>query len=127
PWPKAAVWLTVWTTLGLFEATQCYFAYARGNDPIHWSQALGMGLGLWYGWGVVAELVFPFARRFPFRPDNWPARLPLHLAAAVAVTLLKLSLDYPVIKAFYCPEPAKLSFTAFYRMAFVGHFHSYFL
>src|SRR5262249_37487769 len=67
------------------------------------------------------------AGRFPLDNRHWPGRLLIHLAACVCFALVKLCMDYPIIKNFYCPEPDKLSFGVFYRMGFTGYFHTYVL
>jgi signal transduction histidine kinase len=126
-WQRFGLGLALWTLIGLTDATHSYFLYASRRDPISWPQALGMGLTLWYGWALLALLIFPFCRRFPVEARNWPLRLLLHAGAAVAFALVKLAMDYPVIKTFYCPQPHLLTFPRFYRMALTSHFQPYLL
>src|SRR5438874_1254519 len=121
-WMRLGLGFAIWTLAGVMDATHSYFKYAARNDPLTWPQALAMGLSLWYAWALLALLLFPFCRRFPLEQRNWPRRVALHVAAAVVFTLIKLVMDYPIIKTFYCPTPHLLTFPVFYRMALLSHF-----
>jgi two-component sensor histidine kinase len=125
--PRWALILAIWTVLGLFDATHSYFHYAAQGKAISWPRALALGLSLWYAWAIVAVFVFQFARRFPFEQKNWPRRLLLHLVTGCFFALVKLAIDYPIIKWFYCPTPYLLTFPRFYVMALTSHFHPYVL
>src|SRR5947208_1378663 len=60
--PGLALWLALWGVFGLCEAAQSYAAYSARGDPLTWGQALGLGLGLWFGWGVVWALTCRLVR-----------------------------------------------------------------
>jgi hypothetical protein len=124
-WMRLGLGFAIWTLAGVMDATHSYFKYAARNDPLTWPQALGMGLSLWYAWALLSLLIFPFCRRFPLEQRNWPRRVALHVAAAVVFALVKLVMDYPIIKTFYCPMPHLLTFPLFYRMALLSHFEPY--
>src|SRR5262249_36760212 len=115
----------IWTLLGLMDATHSYFTYAARNNPLTWPQALAMGLALWYAWALLSVLIVPFCRRFPIEQRHWPLWLLLYAAAPVAFALIKLVMDYPIIKTVYCPRPHLLSFEVFYLMALRSHFQPY--
>jgi len=135
--PQSNVWrsrrlyvgsiLAVATLLGLCEAVQSYFSYAAKKDPIRWSQAIGLGLGLWYGWAVLWFAAYWFVRRLPLEQHNWAPRLLIHLTVGIGLTLAKFVLDFPIILAFYCPKPDLLTFPVFYRIAVRTHFYSHLL
>jgi hypothetical protein len=119
--------LFVATILGLCEGIQSYVAYAAKRDPITWGQAVGLGLGLWYGWAVIWVAAFQLVRRLPLEQHNWLPRLLIHLTVGLFLPLAKLVLDYPVIAAFYCPQGWSLSFTVCYRMGMRSHYYPYLL
>src|SRR5437762_5925531 len=127
PWARAGLFFAVWTLLGLFDASYSIIRYASAGDPVPWYNLLAMCLALWYCWAFLAVFVFRLARRYPFEGRTWPRRLALHLAASVFFAIVKMFLDYPIIKLFYCPEPDKLPLFRFLRMAFNSHFHTYVL
>jgi two-component system, LytTR family, sensor kinase len=127
PGPHPGLALGVWTLLGLCEASHSYFAYDFKGDPIRWSQALAMGLSLWYAWGVLSWPVFRLCQAAPLGHGRWGWRVPVHLLASVGFALVKLAMDYPIIKLFYCPMPHLLTFEKFYGMALASHFFSYVL
>jgi two-component system, LytTR family, sensor kinase len=116
-----------WTLLGVFDASQTYMRHAYLGRPMGWFQALALGLCLWYAWAVLAVFVFQLARRYPLDAQHWPRHLPLHAVASCFFAMVKLVMDYPIIGAFYRPEPELVPFIPFYRTAFVGYFHHYVL
>jgi signal transduction histidine kinase len=120
-----ALFVGVWALLGLFDATHTGLRDLYHGRPVDWGPSIVFHLALWYAWGLLSLPAVLFARRFPIRRGNWWHRLPLALAAAVLLALVKLVLDYPVVEAFYCPEPGLMSFAGFYRAGFAGHFHPY--
>jgi signal transduction histidine kinase len=123
-----ALVLGVWTVLGLMESVQSYHQYAAGRRPLPWSLAFGMGMSLWYAWMVVAGLVFLFVRRFPLDDRHWGRRLVLLYApAGCGFVMLKLLLDWPIIRTFYCPTPHLLTLDVFMPMAVRDQFHKYIL
>src|SRR5260370_26025086 len=115
---ESTVWLGRWlrwgsvlgvaTLLGLCDAVQSYFSYAAKNDPLRWPQAIGLGLGLWYGWAVIWAGAYQLVRRLPLEQHNWLPRLLIHLTVGISLPLVKFVLDYPVIVAVYCPAPKSL-------------------
>src|SRR5262249_43179588 len=101
--------------------------YQYENDPQPWWSVLCMGLSLWYGWALVAQGIFFLGDRFS--PEERPRlrNLFVHVCAGLACPFVKILLDYPVIKLFYCPEPGWMPLTRFYAKALPGHYHKYVL
>ena len=127
-WPRSglfALGFVACTVLGLCDAGEEYVSAGFQSVPMTWASALALGLGLWYTWGLLGMLVFALARRYPLGQRRWRRRLALHLAAAVAVAALKITLDYPLIMLFYCPEGLRLPFGRFLAMAFADQFVPY--
>jgi two-component system, LytTR family, sensor kinase len=125
PGPNPLLAVGVWTLIGLCYASHSYFAYALRDDPITWAQALAMGLSLWYAWGVLSWPVFCLCQAVPFGQGGWAWRVPVHLAAGSGFAVVKMAMDYPIIKCFYCPRPWELTFEKFMGMAFVSQFLTY--
>lgn len=125
--PNPALAVGIWTLIGLCDASHSYFAYGLRNDPITWSQAVALGLSLWYAWGMLSWPVFRLSQWAPLDRGNLVWRVPVHLAAAVGFALVKMAMDYPIIKCFYCPRPWELTFEKFYGMAFASQFVKYVL
>jgi signal transduction histidine kinase len=126
-WVHLGLGFCAFTLLGLFDAGNMYWHYAHEGKPITWEQGLAMGLSFYYQWGILFLFVFQLARRFPIAQRVWPRSLVVHLFAGVLFSLIKLVMDYPVIYFFYCPEPWRLTFPVFFKMAFNDWFGPYVL
>ncbi len=124
-WALLTLGLGVCTVLGLCDAAEEYVSAGLQGIPITWPSALALGLGLWYTWGLLGGLVLLLARRFPLGHHHWRRRLALHFGACVAFAGVKITLDYPLVTSFYCPDGWKLPFTRFVGMAFADQFVPY--
>src|SRR5262249_18504966 len=124
-WARIGLSFCGWTLLGLFDTSHSLYHYAYVGDPVAWWRVLGMCLTLWYAWAALAVVIFWIPRRFPLEGGAWRWRLPLQLGAGLLFALVKLAIDYPIVRGFYCSDPDRLTFPVFYRMAFAGHFHTY--
>ncbi|MFL5242831.1 MAG: sensor histidine kinase [Gemmataceae bacterium] len=121
-WLFAVVCLGFFTFIGLADASKTYIRYANVGDPIYWWQALGMGLSFWYSWALLFFVAYILVRRYPIGSKHIALPSMVYLAAGVLFALLKITMDYPVIRTFYCPQPHLLTFPKFFSMAFVGQF-----
>jgi signal transduction histidine kinase len=124
---RFALALGAWTLLGLLEASHTFARNASQGKPTGGWRTLALGLSLWYTWALLAWLLYRLIRRFPFEQRTWPRRLLLYSAVCPLFVLVKLAVDYPIIKYFYCSQPERLTFARFYPMAFTDQFHSYVL
>lgn len=79
--------------LGFSFSALIYFIYASTGNPVRWTQALSIGLSQWWAWSLLYSLLFRVTRRFPIEPQRWWRGAIFYLAVAVAVTLLKLTID----------------------------------
>jgi signal transduction histidine kinase len=125
-WVFCALFVAIWTLLGLFEASHTCIVKAYRGEAVDLPRSLALNLALWYAWAPLALLAIAFASGFPIRLNNWWHRLPLALAVAVLLALVKIVPDYPIIRGLYCPTPELLTFPIFYRMGFASHFTQYF-
>lgn len=121
-WLVAVIGVGVFTLMGLADASKSYVRYAYVGDPIHWWQALGMGLSFWYCWGILFALAYALVRRYPIGSKHVVIPLMVYFVGGAIFAFIKITMDYPIIKTFYCPEPQSLTFSRFYKMAFMGQF-----
>jgi two-component system LytT family sensor kinase len=83
------------TLLGFFFATRTYILYnAYPDNSIGWLEALLPALTDWYLWTLLSPLVIWLALAFPLERGRWLRRLPILLVAGVAISLLKVGLDF---------------------------------
>jgi two-component system, LytTR family, sensor kinase len=81
------------TLLGLIASGQHNILMRAQNGPENLWHALGMGMPYWYLWALFFPLVAVAARRFPFSRDRWLDRAAVHLAIALAITVLHSLLE----------------------------------
>jgi signal transduction histidine kinase len=92
-WQKAAVWLGVWTFMGLLQAARLYIVYhSDGEQLISWAQAMTWALADWYLWGLMSFIIVPVTRRTPFLRSTWLRDFVVHLLCALGVGALQLAL-----------------------------------
>jgi signal transduction histidine kinase len=124
---QAGLLIAVWTVIGVAGSVHCYFSYAALGEPMRWPRAFALGMSLWYAWAILSILIFQWTRFLPLETHNWVQRLPVHIAAGIVFALIKLVMDYPIIKYIYCPHPELLTFAPFFRMAVIRYFFRYLL
>jgi len=117
----------VCTLVSLCTAAQYYFFPDLQDGPVTGPRSLALGFGLWYTWGLLGLFAFRLCRRFPLEVHHWPRRLAVHVAACFVFAAVKLVIDYPIIRNFYCPHPEILTFPVFLHMGFGGAFLRYIL
>jgi two-component system, LytTR family, sensor kinase len=86
----AGVILSGWTLLALLFAPQTYLANLQAPRPLTWTEAFIANAALFYMWAVLTPLVLWLGRQFPIDRGRIPARVAVHFAAALAVTVLHL-------------------------------------
>jgi two-component system, LytTR family, sensor kinase len=88
------LWIWVgWTALALFLGISSSLAYLSvGNRP-RWWLSIRMSLVETYVWALLTPLVMMLAHRFPFTRATLTTSLPLHIAASLIVSFLKLIAD----------------------------------
>jgi two-component system, LytTR family, sensor kinase len=96
----AWIWLG-WTGLALFLGVSSSLAYIAVGNPPRWSLTIRMAFAETYVWALVAPLVVVLARRFPFTRATLPISLPIHLAAAVVVSVVKIVVDQILRQALF--------------------------
>jgi two-component system LytT family sensor kinase len=91
-WMKAcrfpALYLLLWTLLGLAFAGQHFLKSAKLGDTIPWRWAIEGALADWYLFGVLALPSFWLARRFHLGGPEWRLRIALHLVGGAVFSLV---------------------------------------
>jgi two-component system, LytTR family, sensor kinase len=92
-WFRWVLAFACWTCVAFFFASQTYLLYKYSGGQAHWGIVFEINLCEWYGWAVLAPGIIALARRFPLEKESWRRNLPFHLAAGVAVALIKWQLN----------------------------------
>lgn len=93
-WTKrVALFLGVWTVLGLFFASRSILIYSYGEQDFDWRLPLKLQLAEWYGWALLAPAVIWLARTFTFARESWKTSLLIHVAAGLVIAYVKVVLD----------------------------------
>jgi len=87
-----AIIFALWTLLGFFFASETFFAFALGGNPITWRQALIYELTGWYAWALLAPAIVLLAQRIRFEPGRWGFAAVFHLTASALFSVLQLVL-----------------------------------
>ncbi len=90
-----------WTALALFLGISSSLAYLSVGNPPRWSLTLRMSLAETYVWAALAPLVTLLARRFPFTRATLPRSLPVHVAAGLVISVIKLLIDQVIRRALF--------------------------
>jgi two-component system, LytTR family, sensor kinase len=96
----AWIWIG-WTGLGLFLGISSSLAYLAVGNPPRWSLTIRMALAETYVWALIAPFVMTLASRFPFTRATLFRSLPVHIAASILVSFVKLIVDQWVRRALF--------------------------
>jgi signal transduction histidine kinase len=91
-----ALYVGIWTVLGLIEAVQSFFLAEMVERKLQFDELLALSLLMWYSLGALAPILVWLARRWPFERHGWTAPLTVLLAASIALAMLKVAIDVPV-------------------------------
>ena len=105
-----AIVFALWTLLGLFFASETFFAFQLGGQSISWRQALLYELPGWYMWALLAPAIVLLSARVRFARDRWTFALIFHLTASLLFSILQLTLEIALTRAL---QPANAATTSF--------------
>jgi hypothetical protein len=89
-WPAIAAG---WTALALLLAVSASLTYRSTGRAANWTLSLERSLVEWWLWALLTPLVVWLARRFPL-DHPWPRRaVAIHLAAGMAIALVKTAAE----------------------------------
>ena len=94
-----AIVFALWTVLGLFFASETFFAFQLNGQPISWQQALFFELPGWYIWALLAPAIVYLSSRVRFDRDHWGFALIFHLTASALFSILQLTLEIAVTRS----------------------------
>jgi two-component system, LytTR family, sensor kinase len=81
------------TLLGFFSAFQAYqFVQFFSEKDTSFGVLLGLNLGYWYAWALLAPIVLFLARRFPFDRDRLWRSVLVHLGAVLVITFAHVAM-----------------------------------
>jgi signal transduction histidine kinase len=91
-WQAIAIWIAVWTVVGLIFSLFHYASMIGSPRQLGFSYALRMNMIHYYLWGLLWPIIFGFSKRFPveFRPLRI-GNLLLHIPAIVLFAITQLS------------------------------------
>jgi signal transduction histidine kinase len=127
-WVWPAVVFVVCTLLGLINAGQSSLHALLAGRPVSWWRVAALGLFDWYVWAALTPLVLWLARRCPLRASRWVGPLLMHAVVSVALALLVITLDVPVVIALrQVPATEALNPSDVWHRYFYLAFHLYVL
>ena len=92
PRRTAAIVAAGWTLLGLLESSKAYVSDRLQDIPRGWWEALVGNMPWWWCWAALTPVVFLLAHRFRLDRPRWLAAAAVHLASALGLSLLHLTL-----------------------------------
>ena len=103
----------IWTVLALMSAAQSVARRAVMGRSVDLLAILPTTLADWYTCGMFTPFFYLMVRRFPIRGDRWWARIPVHFAASLLFTLLKVAIYTPIYNVLDPTQPATVSMMLF--------------
>jgi two-component system, LytTR family, sensor kinase len=86
-WFKRALFVGLWTLIGLSFARQFYVSSSRIGSPVTWRFALSHSLADWYLFALLSIPAIWVAQRLPVGRTNWLPRGLLHLAMSLLFSI----------------------------------------
>ena len=83
---RFGLYVAGWTLIGLFFVSPIIAQALATQAEVPWRQVLSTFLD-WYLWGLLFPLIWWVSHRFPLERGNLLARIPIHLACGLAVSL----------------------------------------
>jgi len=116
------------TLLGLFSSFQAYqmvrFMYPSETPSV--LILIGINLGYWYAWAILAPVIAGVTRRFPLERGVLLRSLPVHLVAVFVVTVVHIGLfewlRMHISQFFWSGGPMKTTWWAQVTKTFLNNF-----
>jgi two-component system, LytTR family, sensor kinase len=89
---RPAWWIAgVWLAVGVITATQVVVGLAALGRQHHWASVFFTTAAAWLIWAAATPAILSLSRRFPVgRGGDW-RNLPLHLAAALSISVVRIA------------------------------------
>jgi len=91
-WRRLALIVGVWAVVAVMNTQTLGFALTRTGRSFYWIPILASNLASCMLWAAFTPFLLALGRRFRIERGVWPMNLALHLAVAVAFTLLDVYL-----------------------------------
>lgn len=114
-----------WTFFGLLTASQLYLGLRREGLNLPLWRVIGANLCGWWPWIPATAVVLALGRRFPIERGTWWRTLPIHLVAAVLITLAQFAAFTYAMMVFapFGPERVHRSFFELLLGRAMSQFH----
>lgn len=96
---RAALYLGLWTFLGVFMGGQRAAYLSASGNPANWAREIAFTTACWYVWGLLSILIVRGGRRFPIAKDTWRHSLLAHIPLCAAIVFLDMAACYPIGRA----------------------------
>jgi len=122
-WWIALVWLAV----GVITATQVVVGMAALGRQLNWLSLFFTTAAAWLIWAAATPVILSFSRRFPLKQTRDWRNVPLHLAAALGISVVRIAWSAALewaINPVQDPHPSYR--TMFFTMVYM-QFHTGFI
>jgi len=108
---RGSGWVALWSLVGLAIASEIYLSSNFLGRSITWGEAISDSLEDWYVYGILSLGVVWLARRFPPEGGSRWAKAGIHLAAALAFSVVYIVARTIVgeVDSWIAGEPASFS------------------
>jgi hypothetical protein len=122
---RHSLWIAiVWLAVGLITATQVVVGMAALGRQLNWASLFFTTAAAWLFWAVATPVILSLSRRFPLlRARDW-RNLPIHLAAALGLSVGRIAWSAALewaINPIQDPNPSYR--TMFFTMVYM-QFHT---
>lgn len=123
-WFQYTLYMSLWTFLGILNATQSYYIRAQMGRPCRLWNCIIIGLSDWYIWALIAPVVIAAGRRFPIDRQRWISHGILHLLGSCLAALTTAWIIYPIM-LYFAWEEGSLDFRFRFTQLLAAHAHLY--
>jgi two-component system, LytTR family, sensor kinase len=95
---KYTAFFLAWTALGLYMFSQGIVQKVFAHDPNPWWHHLTSWMVGVYVWFLLTPVVLWLGHRFPFQRRHWVRLTANHMAFAVAIAILQLSVESAILR-----------------------------
>ncbi len=97
-WVKLVLFFGIWTLLAMLSAVRLMLSYAYSGYTASWRGSLAIAMADWYVWAALSPAISWLARRFAIERRSWLRSLLVHLPASLFFSILKMVLEFQVLR-----------------------------
>jgi signal transduction histidine kinase len=98
-WKRAALYVGLWTFLGVFMGGQRVVYLNASGNPANWAGEIAFTTSCWYVWGLLSIFIVRGGRRFPIAKETWRKSLLAHIPLCAVIVLLDMAACFPIGRA----------------------------